>query len=83
MQTHPDSETTQFLLQIKDLLADTLEVGALNRNLDSVMAIFTMKNDHDRLDRVQLEPVISEPLGTTPDQKALGELIAGSVVVDA
>ena len=82
MREHPDSETTQFLMQIKDLLADTLEVGALNRNLDSVMAIFTMKNDHDRADRLQVEPVASEPLGTAPDQRALEERISGSVVVD-
>lgn len=82
MRENPDTPTTQFLMQIKDLLADTLETGALNRNLDSVMAIFTMKNDHDRADRVQLEPVVSEPLGTTPDQRALEERIMGSVVVD-
>ena len=82
MRENPDTPTTQFLMQIKDLLADTLETGALNRNLDSVMAIFTMKNDHDRADRVQLEPVVSEPLGTTPDQRALEERIAGSVVID-
>ena len=82
MREHPDSDTTQFLMQIKDLLADTLEVGALNRNLDSVMAIFTMKNDHDRADRVQLEPVVSEPLGAPPDQKMLEDRIMGSVVVD-
>lgn len=82
MREHPDSETTQFLMQVKDLLADTLETGALNRNLDSVMAIFTMKNDHDRADRVQLEPVVSEPLGSVPDQRALEERISGSVVLD-
>ena len=82
MRENPDTPTTQFLMQIKDLLADTLEAGALNRNLDSVMAIFTMKNDHDRADRLQVEPIAPEPLGTTPDQRALEERIAGSVVVD-
>ena len=83
MRENPDTPTTQFLMQVKDLLADTLETGALNRNLDSVMAIFTMKNDHDRADKLQVEPVIdSNPLGTNPDQKALEDRIMGSVVVD-
>lgn len=83
MRENPDTPTTQFLMQIKDLLADTLETGALNRNLDSVMAIFTMKNDHDRADKLQVEPVIdSNPLGMNPDQKALEDRIMGSVVVD-
>lgn len=83
MRENPDTQTTQFLTQIKDLLADTLETGALNRNLDSVMAIFTMKNDHDRADKLQVEPVIdSNPLGMNPDQKALEDRIMGSVVVD-
>lgn len=83
MREHPDSETTQFLAQIKDVLADTLEVGALNRNLDSVMAIFTMKNDHDRADRVQLEPIVTtQPLGADPDRLALEQRISGSVVID-
>ena len=82
MRENPDTPTTQFLMQTKDLLADTLETGALNRNLDSVMAIFTMKNDHDRADRLQVEPIAPEPLGTAPDQRALEERIAGSVVVD-
>ena len=47
------------------------------------MSIFVMKNDHDRADRVQLEPVTpAQPLGDTADRAALEARIAGSVVVD-
>lgn len=47
------------------------------------MSIFVMKNDHDRADRVQLEPVTpAQPLGDTADRAALEARIAGSVVLD-
>lgn len=60
-----------------------LETSALTRNIDSVMSIFVMKNDHDRADRVQLEPVTpAQPLGAEPDIAALEARINDSVVVD-
>ena len=47
------------------------------------MSIFVMKNDHDRADRVQLEPVTTaQPLGESVDRAALEQRIAGSVIVD-
>lgn len=65
MREHPGTETTQFLQRVKDVFADLLETSALNNNINSIMAIFVMKNDHDRADRVQVEPVPqADPLGT-------------------
>ena len=68
---------------MKDCFSDVLETSALTRNIDSVMSIFVMKNDHDRADRVQLEPVTTaQPLGESVDRAALEQRIAGSVIVD-
>ena len=83
LREHPNTPTALFLSQVKDCFSDVLETSALTRNIDSVMSIFVMKNDHDRADRVQLEPVTpAQPLGDTVDRAALEARIAGSVVVD-
>ena len=83
LREHPNTPTAVFLSQVKDCFSDVLETSALTRNIDSVMSIFVMKNDHDRADRVQLEPVTpAQPLGESINQQALEERIAGSVVVD-
>lgn len=81
LREHPNTATAQFLTQVKDTFSDVLETSALNRNIDSVMAIFTMKNDHNRADRLQLEPITTEgPLGPEPDQIALEAKIEGIVI---
>ena len=83
LREHPNPPTALFLSQVKDLFSDVLETSALTRNIDSVMSIFVMKNDHDRADRVQLEPIVTaQPLGESVDRAALEQRIAGSVVVD-
>lgn len=83
MRNNPESRTTAFLEMVKDCLEDTLETAALNRNVDSVMAIFTMKNDHNRADRVQIEPVTSnDPLGEKVDAAALEARLSDIVVDD-
>ena len=83
LREHPNTPTAVFLSQVKDCLSDVLETSALTRNIDSVMSIFVMKNDHDRADRVQLEPVTpAQPLGAEPDIAALEARINDSVVVD-
>lgn len=72
MREHPNSETTQFLQRIKDVFADTLENAALNNHINSIMAIFVMKNDHDRADRVEIQPIQpTSPLGESADVQAL------------
>lgn len=83
LREHPNTPTAVFLSQVKDCFSDVLETSALTRNIDSVMSIFVMKNDHDRADRVQLEPVTTaQPLGESVDRAALEQRIAGSVIVD-
>lgn len=83
MRAHPNTATAQFLQQMKDIFADTLEVAALGNNVNSIMAIFVMKNDHDRADRVQIEPVAqTNPLGELQDPEALRQRIEATVVVD-
>lgn len=74
MRTHPQTETTQFLQQMKDVFADTLETAALTNNINTIMAIFVLKNDHDRADRVEIGAVTpTPPLGEQLDEKALTE----------
>ena len=74
MRTHPDAESAQFLQRIKDVFADTLENAALNNYINSIMAIFVMKNDYDRADRVEIQPVAAaSPLGDSADAQALME----------
>lgn len=75
LRTHPDTPTAQFLQQVKDVFADTLETAALTNNINTIMAIFVLKNDHDRADRVEIEPIKAQtgPLGEQLDEKALTE----------
>lgn len=83
MRTHQTTATAQFLQQVKDIFADTLETAALNNNVNSIMAIFVMKNDHDRADRVQLEPVTqTNPLGELQDPEKLRQRIESCIVID-
>lgn len=80
LRQHSTTKTANFLLQVKDAIADTLETAALNRNTDSIMSIFILKNDHERADRVQLEPVThSSPLEELSRQE-LEERIRADVV---
>lgn len=75
LREHPNTPTAQFLQQMKDIFADTLETAALNNNINTIMAIFVMKNDHDRADRLQVEPIQGNhgPLGEQLDEKTLTE----------
>lgn len=83
LRAHSNTATAQFLQQMKDIFADTLETAALNNNINSIMAIFVMKNDYDRADRVQVEPVTqTNPLGELQDPEELRRRILGNVVVD-
>ena len=79
---NPDTIVTEFLLETKDLIADVLTNAALHRNADATSVIFQLKNHYGHVDAVAVEPITKEPLGTVPDQRALEERIAGSVVVD-
>ena len=83
MREHPETATAQFLQQMKDIVADTLETGALNRNIDTAMSIFVLKNDHDRADTVRIEPVTkTDPLGELMDPELLRKRIEDNIVID-
>lgn len=83
IREHPKTETAQFLQQIKDIFEDTIETAALNNHINSIMAIFVMKNDHDRADRVQVEPIApKQPLGELVDQEELEKRIMANVIID-
>ena len=80
---HPESASAEFLLEAKDVFADTLTNAALQRNADAVSVIFQLKNHYDHADTIQVSPVVDgNPLGMDPDQRALEDRIMGSVVVD-
>ena len=83
MREHAESQTAQFLQQMKDIVADTLETGALNRNIDTAISIFVLKNDHDRADTVRIEPITkSDPLGELMDPEILRKRIEDNIVID-
>ena len=80
---HPESASAEFLLEAKDVFADTLTNAALQRNADAASVIFQLKNHYDHADTIQVSPVVDgNPLGMDPDQRALEDRIMGSVVVD-
>lgn len=77
LREHHGTATARFLEMMKDCFSDTLETAALSRNIDSVMTIFTMKNDHNRADRISIEPIqSSDALGPQTDAQALLERYA-------
>ena len=62
-----NNESTEFILRVKDLIADQISTGAMFGNLDNIMAIFQLKNLHGFADSVRVEaaapsqiPVIDE-----------------------
>lgn len=57
LKAHPESPVCQYLEGVRDLIADVLVNASLNRNADSIMSIFVLKNNHGFRDSVQVEPV--------------------------
>ena len=52
--------TTDFVLRVKDLIADQISTGALYGNLDNIMAIFQLKNLHGFADNIRVEAAAPE-----------------------
>ena len=78
-----ESEAAQFILEVKDVMADVLTNAALYRNADAAMAIFQLKNHFEHADAVQIEiPQEAGPLGQKMDQRELERRISESVVLD-
>lgn len=63
LKTHPESASAKYLEVVKDVIADVLSTAALRKNCDSIMAIFMLKNCHEFVDTVQIEPVQQPVLG--------------------
>lgn len=54
------NDTTDFIIRVKDLIADQISTGALYGNLDNIMAIFQLKNLHGFADNVRIEASMPE-----------------------
>ena len=57
LKNHPETETARFIDRVRDLIADVLSSAALQRNADSIMSIFILKNGLGFSDRVEIEPI--------------------------
>ena len=55
-----NNASTDFLLRVKDLIADQITTGAMYGNLDNIMAIFQLKNLHGFADNVRIEAAMPE-----------------------
>ena len=55
-----NNESTEFILRVKDLIADQITTGAMYGNLDNIMAIFQLKNLHGFADNVRIEAAMPE-----------------------
>ena len=71
LRTH-NNESTDFILRVKDLIADQITTGAMYGNLDNIMSIFQLKNLHGFADNVRIEAAVAD---CTPevDQDALAK----------
>ena len=52
--------SVDFILRVKDLIADQITTGAMYGNLDNIMAIFQLKNLHGFADNVRVEAALPE-----------------------
>lgn len=55
-----NNDSTEFILRVKDLIADQITTGAMYGNLDNIMAIFQLKNLHGFADNVRIEAAVAE-----------------------
>ena len=57
-----NNESTEFILRVKDLIADQISTGAMYGCLDNIMSIFQLKNLHGFADNVRIEAGVTEQL---------------------
>ena len=55
-----NNDSTEFILRVKDLIADQITTGAMYGNLDNIMAIFQLKILHGFADNVRIEAAVAE-----------------------
>lgn len=75
-------ETARWLELFRDSCSDMLAEASLRNDCNGVVSIFLQKALYNLRETVEIVAKTDEPLGTVPDQRALEERIAGSVVVD-
>lgn len=74
--------TAEWLELCRDSFSDILAEASLRNDCNNITAIFLQKALYGLHETIEVVAKAEEPLGTTPDQRALEERIAGSVVVD-
>ena len=67
-----NNETTQYIKQVKNLIADIMTNASLYGNADSTSTIFQLKNLHGFQDTVKIEAV-TQDIDTKIDEQALFE----------
>ena len=71
IRTH-NNASTEFMLRVKDLIADQITTGAMFGNLDNIMSIFQLKNLHGFADNVRIEAATASQVPVV-DQDALAK----------
>ena len=59
VRTH-NNATTEFILKVKDMIADQMVTASLKRSVDNVTTIFELKNHHGYADNIRIEASMSE-----------------------
>ena len=57
MLRNPNSETTEYINRVKDIMADILTNESLKGNANPVQALFQLKNHFGHADRVEVEAI--------------------------
>lgn len=55
-----NNASTEFIMRVRDLIADQISTGAMYGNLDNIMAIFQLKNLHGFADNVRIETSVAD-----------------------
>lgn len=63
IKTH-HNDSTEFILKVKDMIADQTVTASLVRSVDNVTAIFQLKNMHGYADNIKIEAAMPD---TTPE----------------
>lgn len=59
-----NNATTEFILKVKDMIADQMVTASLKRSIDNVTTIFELKNHHGYADNLRIEASMPD---TTPE----------------
>lgn len=66
-----DNEATAFISMVKDTMADILTNASLYNNANPIAVIFQLKNHFEHADRVEIAPVVNNPLGEPVDRETI------------